>query len=802
MIVPVAINFSLKQIMASKVTAVSANLQSRRRRDSSEDFTGESLGSVAGSAFGGINLDKSSSASASTTAKKPAEALEISSITSTKGSGSVISPSGRRPFRKRAGTVDFSLNLEDDSTLNLSSNTDDNFKILPAVDALPPLDALPLVTMDSVSTIIRGGRSNSCSLDQLDALGNEAGEAAAKIRDARDRKPRAESFSGRSKGSDNSSSRETMTSQRFLLEAFMGDAEESLMVDHRRERLGSFDARERLGSFDFRDRLGSMDGRERLGSSDMRDRLSSFDARERLGSLDVRELTESLERGRSGSFRRERLESWGGMSELSAPLHGDSGNESGSTSAAAIAARLYTSLANDLSAAANLDGSESVSSFLVNDEVIPTRISVTRSRLNSIASESSSALDVQTPLETDPGSELHKFVTAAMASVGDQLAAVVAATENLPADHDSVASSVISPMIGAASDAKAPLTTRSRSNSTSSALNISVDYDAVAAAVDAAQAAAGTIDLATIAKMSPPATCGSVPHKKRKAPRLPLRSSSIDIQSSSKQNSQPAGPLHLNLPPIPQTKLDDKDMEILRQRARAAAGYVPPTTPGTAPLPPLKKLKIDSSNPQTPAFKAAESYQTPRTSNTAYKNLTPSAPYTPAMTTPASAKSSVSKGQSSQKWDSMFECLLEFIEVRKKEDEQELPEEELKDWVWDGNVPTTYKTKDGKALGRWVNNQRSAKSKGVLKDDREKRLIDAGLKWSVLASNSWNEMLDELRVYVSDQVSFERRMWLMRQGMRLTLTLQRQSEKGWKEMGRKRPYELSNQDKDPRMWKG
>eukprot|EP00536_Pseudo-nitzschia_multiseries_P007419 jgi/Psemu1/195655/e_gw1.175.46.1 len=73
-----------------------------------------------------------------------------------------------------------------------------------------------------------------------------------------------------------------------------------------------------------------------------------------------------------------------------------------------------------------------------------------------------------------------------------------------------------------------------------------------------------------------------------------------------------------------------------------------------------------------------------------------------------------------------------------------MTEAQISEWIWDGNVPTTYKTTDGKALGRWVNNQRSAKSKGSLKEEREKRLVDAGLKWSVLASNSWNEMLEEL----------------------------------------------------------
>ena len=105
----------------------------------------------------------------------------------------------------------------------------------------------------------------------------------------------------------------------------------------------------------------------------------------------------------------------------------------------------------------------------------------------------------------------------------------------------------------------------------------------------------------------------------------------------------------------------------------------------------------------------------------------------------------------------MYDCLLAFVEDRRKEETVDMTEAEKKEWIWDGNVPTTFKSKEGKALGRWINNQRSAKSKGALKDDREQRLIDAGLKWSVLASNSWNEMLDELRVYVNEQTKAGRK---------------------------------------------
>ena len=67
------------------------------------------------------------------------------------------------------------------------------------------------------------------------------------------------------------------------------------------------------------------------------------------------------------------------------------------------------------------------------------------------------------------------------------------------------------------------------------------------------------------------------------------------------------------------------------------------------------------------------------------------------------------------------------------------------------NVPTSYKTKSGKNLGRWINNQRSAKARGTLKDDREVRLAGIGLKWSVPTSIPWEEMFRELEVYIETQ---------------------------------------------------
>lgn len=51
-----------------------------------------------------------------------------------------------------------------------------------------------------------------------------------------------------------------------------------------------------------------------------------------------------------------------------------------------------------------------------------------------------------------------------------------------------------------------------------------------------------------------------------------------------------------------------------------------------------------------------------------------------------------------------------------------------------------------------MNNQRSSKAKGALKKDREEKLISTGLKWSVLVTNSWEDMINELRVYVKEKV--------------------------------------------------
>jgi hypothetical protein len=70
----------------------------------------------------------------------------------------------------------------------------------------------------------------------------------------------------------------------------------------------------------------------------------------------------------------------------------------------------------------------------------------------------------------------------------------------------------------------------------------------------------------------------------------------------------------------------------------------------------------------------------------------------------------------------MYETLLLYVQERKDAEGE-----------WDGNVPANYKTNDTppKALGRWINRQRTAKQKHKLKKEFADKLNLLGLKWSV-----------------------------------------------------------------------
>ncbi|KAL7468523.1 hypothetical protein ACHAXS_008746 [Conticribra weissflogii] len=259
----------------------------------------------------------------------------------------------------------------------------------------------------------------------------------------------------------------------------------------------------------------------------------------------------------------------------------------------------------------------------------------------------------------------------------------------------------------------------------------------------------------------------------RSNPGIPVHLASV---SSRKRTTEPQKPLmpyavtSMPFVPIPKSTKTEEEMEAIRARARAAAGYVPPGQSGETPgkKPPLA----------TPTKKTSKYLPPPHLgSHTPFSNIplkkrglphpsypppghfylqTPQpygkSPHFRPQRTPSSSNSKSSGVlQSQQKWDDMFECLVKFIEETRAEATKDMSEDEKKTWVWDGNVPTNYKTQCGKALGRWINNQRSAKAKGTLKDDREVRLVSTGLKWSVLTTNSWKDMLRELEIYVHEQ---------------------------------------------------
>ncbi len=58
---------------------------------------------------------------------------------------------------------------------------------------------------------------------------------------------------------------------------------------------------------------------------------------------------------------------------------------------------------------------------------------------------------------------------------------------------------------------------------------------------------------------------------------------------------------------------------------------------------------------------------------------------------------------------------------------------------------------EDKNLGRWVNRQRSMYQAGKLRKDRQLALEKIGLKWSMLATTSWDSMFETLCEFVSDK---------------------------------------------------
>lgn len=79
---------------------------------------------------------------------------------------------------------------------------------------------------------------------------------------------------------------------------------------------------------------------------------------------------------------------------------------------------------------------------------------------------------------------------------------------------------------------------------------------------------------------------------------------------------------------------------------------------------------------------------------------------------------------STSSWDDMYNVLCEYVKERKELNPKN---------AWDGNVPANYKTshKPPKALGRWVNRQRSNYSKKKIKKEHIEKLNKLGIRWSV-----------------------------------------------------------------------
>jgi len=339
---------------------------------------------------------------------------------------------------------------------------------------------------------------------------------------------------------------------------------------------------------------------------------------------------------------------------------------------------------------------------------------------------------------------------------------------------------------------------------------IQVDSDAVQAAVLAAMAATNGnnfYDMLRIGSTESATTSLKQQQKKQKKvmvklepvdlllpPTLPPCPMSKCVNSSSTVKKRPF--LQRIIPTVPDSSRTSEEEKAIRARARAAAGYIPPInnlkfvsapslkrrnpnnhhdTQSNQHYSSIKRPRMTSNHPLSSPSNTlpsaylttkttlptgvvhlcASNFTTPKRVNTKKVSKNKVNGTTNLMTAATSAAKNSSKGQSEQKWEEMFQCLVQYVEEQKEKEirgmAKEAASEHLVTWEWSGNVPTMYKRKDGKALGRWINNQRSAKSKGTLKMDREVRLVSTGLKWSVLTTNAWTDMMEELRIYVREQ---------------------------------------------------
>lgn len=617
--------------------------------------------------------------------------------------------------RRRRESHDLSVSFDDTLSLSRKGSIDSSFMLEPlprklSHDTTFKIDEL-MVSSDGASasgverilpsacTGALGGTSSS-ALDHLDALAKEPHGGPLPPLPPFNHASDSMSSARRKYSDVDDNSSFASSGQRLLFEAMIGGGDDSSKdLSHGREhsepwggsraRLGSF-SRERSDSL-TRDRAESWGGL-RIGGEG-RDRLDSW----------------------GGIRGRDRLESWGAMSDLSVPLG----------SLESTGAHLYTipTTASHQNAD-HLPLDESHNMHDAEDSkpcAIPSKISVDRARLNSVASSSEFSVS-NLPLVVDGvdlSGDIQVYVAAAMAAVGDQIADLASAVEHVAHSSDSVAidtisklvkpplddaSSEASPLIGAMLDASRGRY-RLRSLSTTSGVisasgMISLDLEAVEAAMNVADlvTASGVLDLGGIPLVGSNldvASHGSSSdsgNKKssnaRRKRKLPVHRSSDSVHSAA-------------LPVKKATRSRKQDKRRIRKRAKQSNGPVPSQLePGDAstPTPPAEIVSTAHSGrpPRAPPKKRSKRNaqeisdspstlaQTPKHSNSRLCYVPQDAPCVPDTTlsiladeTPSSSSAMrTPRGQASQKWDSMYDCLMEFVAERRDEETKGMTDQE------------------------------------------------------------------------------------------------------------------------------
>ena len=157
--------------------------------------------------------------------------------------------------------------------------------------------------------------------------------------------------------------------------------------------------------------------------------------------------------------------------------------------------------------------------------------------------------------------------------------------------------------------------------------------------------------------------------------------------------SKPPVPSSIDIP-IPKSTKTKAEMEDIMKRARAAAGYVPPP-PGA--VPPFKAGPMPYA--KMPPRKAPEHYHLmpplppgsmpiKKRPNGPHPAFVRSMPLPPPGYVSRSVAPRPSSLQSQQKWDDMFEYLVKFIEETRIEQTKDLTEEQKAAWVWDVSLRT------------------------------------------------------------------------------------------------------------------